>query len=381
MEFLQYDLDEVFDSKSAISAILMAARELNGTEKDGAFFNEIYIWGTEEVGRRVVASAEQLGIRILGVFDSNPLKKGTKFMGFVVDEPKVVSVPVIICSYHMPQHLASASKLLGPYAISAWEFILSFRSHNHLPWNNLREPNLLTEEEVNNLEIIALRCAKDFQPEFWKQVAARHFVGICSTTNVPNSRASDEYFVPGIHNTTSKSIFLDLGAFTGDAVKRFFNLDIEGWRDERQAIAIEADRKNYKELLQVQNLYPSLIPLNAVISDKAGVIRFSEVEASMGSSALFFDTNTFLPAVTIDDIFELIEFTHSKFDIEGFERNALAGARKAISEGNALWSVASYHLWDDMWVLPTFFSNDYSIAVSSHAPLPWDTTLHFYRRP
>ncbi len=96
---------------------------------------------------------------------------------------------------------------------------------------------------------------------------------------------------------------------------------------------------------------------------------------SQYDQAIFFEPNTIVPAVTVDEIASHYEFTHVKFDIEGFERFALEGAKESISKGDALWSVASYHVHDDFWEIPSFFSTDYEMSVSRHAALPWDTTL------
>jgi|694.fasta_scaffold17755_6 FkbM family methyltransferase len=339
----------------------------------------VYLWGSEEVARRMSTLLEELSIPIIGIFDSNPAKEGKSFLGHKIQLPRDIEAPVIICSYNQPSHLEEAKRLIGDQAIAAWELLVLSKSKRHLPWNNLRIPSDLDESEKKHLIQVGNRCSHDTVAEYWRQVAARHFVSILSTNQTGSYAIDNEYFVPGIAETTNESIFLDLGAYNGDTIRRFFAQSING-DDRRKAIALEADRFNYEHLLKMSTENPRVIPINAAVDKKSGIIPFSQIENSMGSSAIFFEPNTIVPAVTVDEIASHYEFTHVKFDIEGFERFALEGAKESISKGDALWSVASYHVHDDFWVIPSFFSTDYEMSVSRHAALPWDTTMHFNRK-
>jgi FkbM family methyltransferase len=373
------DPSTINDSESAFAQIdkLMEELDFDPVQKAKLFSGGVHIWGSAEVARRIVRVLSELEIPLLGVFDSNPNKVGSQFEGFTIEAPREVRNFVIVCSYHAPQHLIEAKKILGDLALSAWDLLALHLNSYSLPWNNLRNPSSLSDFERDKLLQVGSRCDEDTQEEFWREVAARHFVGINAVSGLGMRSASTEYFVPEVTQTNGESVFLDLGAYTGDTLDRFFAQSIDGL-DNRKAIAIEADKSNYQILLNKYSKNRNIHLLNAAINSTSGIIPFSESSYSIGSSALFFEANTIIPAVTIDDIFDKQSFSHVKFDIEGFERIALAGASKAIKSSGAVWSVASYHLYDDFWELPSFFPEEFKIHVSRHAPLPWDTTMHFY---
>jgi FkbM family methyltransferase len=368
------------DSESAFAQIdkLIEELDFNLVENTKLFAKGVHIWGSAEVARRVVVVLRELKIPLLGIFDSNPSKTGTQFEGFIIEMPREVDNFVIVCSYHLPEHLSEARKMLGDSALSAWELLAMNLHSSSLPWNNLRNPRNLTNFEREKLVQVASRCDQATREEFWREVAARHFVGINAVSGIGMRSANTEYFIPEVIQTNGDSVFLDLGAYTGDTLDRFFAQTIEGL-DNRKAIAVEADKSNFEILLNKYSKNRNIHLLNTAINSTSGIIPFSESDYSMGSSALFFEANTMIPAVTIDDIFAKQSFSHVKFDIEGYERIALAGASEAIKSSGAVWSVASYHLYDDFWELPSFFPEDFKIHVTRHAPLPWDTTMHFYQ--
>jgi FkbM family methyltransferase len=373
--------DYVTDQKSCFQAIEELSNQIESKTNQPHldFLTGVYIWGTEEVARRIVLLLEELNIPLLGIFDSDVNKQGHYFGKYEIQSPRAVNNYVVVCSYNQPAHLESARELLGERALAAWELLILNSKTQYLPWNNLRKPSQLTLQEKDRLGKVGNRIHATSIHEYWKQVAAHHFVGILHNNQVGSFSNEEEYFVPGLIKTLSDSVFLDLGAYNGDTINRFFNQPI-GMSDSRKAIGVEADRNNYSELMRKFNERSDVILLNAVIGNESGLVPFSQSPSSMGSSALFFEANTIIPSITIDQIFQKMKFSHAKFDIEGFERMALQGARVAIEEGDAVWSVASYHLYDDFWVLPSFFSEDYEMHVTRHAPLPWDTTMHFMRK-
>ena len=66
--------------------------------------------------------------------------------------------------------------------------------------------------------------------------------------------------------------------------------------------------------------------------------------------------------------------------LKGFEAHALEGASSTLREGRANWVIAAYHREDDLFSLERFFSAEYRMEVSSHAPRPWDSTVYFVKR-
>jgi hypothetical protein len=267
----------ITDSESAFAQIdkLMEELDFDPVQNAKLFAEGVHIWGSAEVARRIVRVLSELEIPLLGVFDSNPIKVGSQFEGFTIEAPREVGNFVIVCSYHLPEHLIDAKKILGNSALSAWELLALHLDSKSLPWNNLRNPHNLSNYERDKLVQVGSRCDEETREEFWREVAARHFVGINAVSALGMRSVNTEYFIPEVIQTNADSIFLDLGAYTGDTLDRFFAQPVEGL-DNRKAIAVEADKSNFQILLNKYSKNRNIHLLNAAINSTSGIIPFSE---------------------------------------------------------------------------------------------------------
>jgi FkbM family methyltransferase len=371
---LEYDLQEINSEESFLKSLSYAkSQNFESAQK----FTKVNIWGTKGLAIHIIDFCNRYGIEINSIFDSDVDIIGKDFHGRQVEYPKENESPTIVCSYWTSRHLDFAKKSIGENVFTPWEFMIQLNDQTIWPWWNLRLPNNLSKDELNNLRKTSERCIDSLSyAEFWKQIAARHMIGIVNSKNIGSDSPSNEYFVERYTETKSHSIFLDLGAYDGDTINRFFAQEITG-SDNRKAVGIEADLRNFLKLRALSELNPKITPIHAAISDKNMLISFNENEHSLVSSGLSKVGKHIVPTVTIDQLFKSESFTHVKFDIEGFERLALEGCNSAIKSNNAIWSVASYHLYDDFWILPGKFPKKYKIGVTSHAPRPWNTTFYF----
>jgi FkbM family methyltransferase len=373
---LEYDLHEINSEESFLKSLSYAKSEkLESTHK----FTKVNIWGTKGLAIHIIDFCNRYGIEINSIFDSNIDNLGKVFHGRQIESPRQNESPTIVCSYWTSRHIDLAQKSIGENIFTPWEFMISLNDETIWPWWNLRLPNNLSEDEIKYLRKTSERCIDNLSyTEFWKQVAARHMIGIIDSKNVGSDAPSTEYFVKRYTETKSSSIFLDLGAYDGDTINRFFAQEITGG-DNRKAVGIEADLRNYLKLRALSEVNPKITPIHAAISDENMLISFNENEHSLVNSGLSKVGKYIVPTVTINQLFKADSFTQVKFDIEGFERIALEGGSSAIKSKNAIWSVASYHLYDDFWILPRKFPRKYKIGVTSHAPRPWDTTFYFLK--
>ena len=212
------------------------------------------------------------------------------------------------------------------------------------------------------------------------QVAARHFVSMLHAEQVPSDPPETEYFVSRLWPASDAYRFLDLGAYSGDTIRRFADYVGAAAFSNAKAIALEPDAANFVQLCAYAASTPlPIIALKSIAGPACGVVEFSE--NLLGTASNVWGTpTTIVPSVTIDELADLEAITHVKMDIEGFEREALAGAQRLIERQSAYWAIASYHLPDDLVTLSGFFDDNYVLNVTSHAPRPWDTTLHFTPR-
>ena len=344
----------------------------------GPEFAGVYLWGTKEVARRLFSRLTAMNIKVLGVFDSDSSLWGMEWESMRVSEPMPVSVPVILAAYEIQklEEFALAAMPENKY-FSVWDVLLSIWNLKEQSWNGLQHPDDLTLDILEKHRVIAERS--ETPEEYWRQVASRYFIGITSESNFPSHSREDEYFPEGVIETSGSSAFLDLGAFNGDTLEKFFSKEVSS-PDFRIAVGVEPSKQNMAGLLETisrQNM--NALAVNATVGESRGLVRFEEQVVGVESGVASTSAGELVAMIKVDDLFAEFTFTHVKMDIEGHERYALAGARNAISTGASAWSVCSYHLVDDFLELPKYFDQSYRLFCTSHAPRPWDTTFHFVK--
>lgn len=378
IELLYRDPAELASLADVVTAIQEAARELESVPQRN-LDKGVYLWGTNEVAMRIHAALCRAGVPILGVFDSDPHKLGSEFAGYVIEEPRNASAPIIACSYWNARHLACAPALgIEAEVLSVWELLLVMPALDVLPWAGLRLPGQFGAEDIEGIGKLLDRTAD--ANELLMQVAARHFVSMLHEEQVPSDPPEAEYFVARLWPHSDAYRFLDLGAYSGDTIRRFADFVGASTLTTAKAIALEPDAANFVQLCAFSSSTPlPIIALKSIAGRTCGVVEFSE--NALGTASNVWGTpTTLVPSVTIDQLAALEPISHVKMDIEGFEREALAGAKELIERKSAYWALASYHRPDDLVSLASYFDDGYAVNVTSHAPRPWDTTLHFTPR-
>ena len=98
-----------------------------------------------------------------------------------------------------------------------------------------------------------------------------------------------------------------------------------------------------------------------------------------GSSAVSVSGNTLVACVPLDQILADPQPTYIKFDIEGAEREALAGAENTIRGARPILAVCVYHKPDDLWELPLYLRellDDYRFFLRRHAEEAFDVVCY-----
>jgi FkbM family methyltransferase len=145
---------------------------------------------------------------------------------------------------------------------------------------------------------------------------------------------------------------VDCGAFTGDTIERF--LEVQGDRF-RRIVALEPDEANFSRLCDcVRRMGGSresrTQTYRAAVGSSHRVERF---DASGDMSASFSASGTSeVEVLPLDEILSDDEKLYIKFDVEGAEMDALRGARRILSDARPALAVCVYHRPEDMWDIP-----------------------------
>jgi FkbM family methyltransferase len=150
-------------------------------------------------------------------------------------------------------------------------------------------------------------------------------------------------------------------------------------------LAIEPDPANF---IRLEETVAALPP--------AARVKVHCLQAALGSarSTLYLDaTGTAASATsaapsagtiavgadTLDSLVEGARTTFIKLDIEGFEVEALQGARKTIERDAPVLAVCVYHQQDHLWKIPLLMSglrDDYAFFLRPHNEEGWDLVCY-----
>jgi FkbM family methyltransferase len=147
-----------------------------------------------------------------------------------------------------------------------------------------------------------------------------------------------------------------IGTFTRFALKRGAHLVIAF---EPDPINIFHFKKNFEKEISTKKV----ILIEAAAWDSPGNLKFkNQGIVNTGARRVDKNGNIVVPAVTIDDTTKRLELDRVDFikmDIEGAERNAVAGASKTISRFKPKMALCTYHLPDDPEVISSLVFNAY----------------------
>jgi FkbM family methyltransferase len=353
----------------------------------GELANSIIIHGAGRFGRMVNRKLNSLGIRPLAFVDNNPSLWGKKIDGSEVLEPKEAAsthgkqAVFLVCVWNGEAHDRMADRVgqlksLGcevviPFGFLFWKYHQTFLPHYclDLPEKVLTQKNLihaamqLWDDQYSREEFVAqveFRTSLDFDLIDWT-VDGKH------------------YFPPGLFSLTENEVFVDCGAFDGDTVADF----IQQTRGRfQQVIAFEPDTVTYPRLEErISELDGDLrqrIRLNQqAIGRMPGMICFDSTGTVLSKTG---SGSGEVQVVDLDSALTSVNPTYIKFDIEGFEPEALMGASHLLSRTRPILALSVYHQQDHLWKIPLLLSSmvpeRYEFFLRPHGTESWDLVCY-----
>jgi len=155
-----------------------------------------------------------------------------------------------------------------------------------------------------------------------------------------------------IRGLGSKSCVVDIGAYTGDTLQTLLR-----WCGNPigRVVAYEPDPVNFAGLKQHVGAIPAVFRdriecRQAAVGATTGTISF---EPSGKPGTIMNGTGSVtVPCVRIDDEFAGQQLDYLKFDVEGFEREALEGAVATVMRCQPALGLSIYHKPADLFQLP-----------------------------
>lgn len=309
------------------------------------FSSKFVCLGAGNLGRRIARV-----IRPVLVCDNNSSLWGGKAENIPVVSPveavkRYPEATFVVAIWHPSRNETMMDRIRQLEALGASNVVPFYELFGE--YGNLLLPNLFWERPDyyagHTEEIARGRALLDNagQQEFDRQMRLR---GGDFSGQVIDPGA--QYFAHDLFRLTRNEIFIDCGAYDGDTIAEFRRAT--GDRFDR-IVAFEPDPGNFAAL-------------NSAVSGDARIavqpyatdVRRKTVQFAIGGTgAHISSTGTCeVQTITLDEALEGIAPTYIKFDIEGSERDALAGGRQTITRHRPKLAVCAYHCPDHLWSIP-----------------------------
>lgn len=170
--------------------------------------------------------------------------------------------------------------------------------------------------------------------------------------------------------------FVDAGAYDGMDSVRYIN-----WcgNENAKVWTFEPDKNQLSICSENVSKYSNVNIINAGLSDRAEKIRF--VADKNGMSKISSIGTEEIVTVQLDDALNGEEVGFIKMDIEGYEENALRGAKKIIEQQHPVLAICIYHKREDIWRIPKLlleYYPDYSFAMGHYRIGQVETVLYAF---
>ena len=171
-------------------------------------------------------------------------------------------------------------------------------------------------------------------------------------------------------------ILFDAGAFDGDSIRDFLTAAESQYK---RIIACEPDKKNMEKLQEFIRI-TNLKNINTVckgLGDGQKILKYKSTGTMI--STIDEDGKEEIQVDSIDNILNDAPVTIIKMDIEGYEKEALLGAKQTIQKYNPMLFISAYHKKDDLFSIQRMiksFSEEYRFFFRIHKPLAIDAVLY-----
>jgi len=317
----------------------------------------LVLLGAGGLGRLITKLARQNGDQVVAFCDNAQRLWGSEVEGVPVMSPADAAdlygddaiFIVTIWAAFVPGTMSDrVAQLMGLNCRCVLPFQYYLWKHpESLPYFNVDLPSRVLQQRDDVAACMELWSDDDSEIEYLAQVRAR--LTACFEDIAP-ADSNGQYYPSDLLCFTDDEVFVDVGAFDGDSLESFIGAASGRFR---RAIAYEPDPNNFAKLRERTSLnaWRSRLDLRQqAVTDVPGVVSFltgQEMSSRMGSGGVE------VPAVTIDSLLdEGIVPTFMKFDVEGFETQAIGGGARTIAEHQPALAVCVYHKQDHLWMLP-----------------------------
>jgi FkbM family methyltransferase len=351
---------------------------------------DIVLMGAGGLGRRTLAGLRQDGFEPLAFADNRIERQGTTLDGLPVLSPEAAATAfgrraafvVTIWGANSPHrfaHSAAQLRALGADVVCSFPALFWKYPDALLPFYLQDLPSRVLDERTDVRRAFDLWEDDASRAEYVAQVRFRlsaDFDGLSHPVAHP------QYFPDDLFTWSGDEWMVDGGAFDGDTIRM---LSASYGDRFGHVLALEPDPANFAKL---QATLAALPPESRAKVDCRQIALASERRTlHLDATGTAASATTVAPsagtiavsAETLDSIVEGARPTFVKLDIEGFEVDALQGARTTIERHAPILAVCVYHKQDHLWRIPLLLHKlreDYAFFLRPHNEEGWDLVCY-----
>jgi FkbM family methyltransferase len=325
---------------------------------------DLVLYGAGTLGRSVLKRIRQTGIEPFAFADDTNNKEGTLVECVPVMAPQQVveraTKPVVFVVTILNPLLSflAAQKRLSQFSNAgvisflklAWRYPESF-----LPYGQFELPQDVLAKRDEIRRGFALWDDDESRRQFIAHLRFRLYLDYEALP----ANSHDDYFPADLlPKFPDDVVFVDCGAFDGDSIRRFLAHQQNHFS---KIHAFEPDAVNCAKLdafrqTLVPDLRQKVMVHNAAVGDRRTKMSFNAT-GNM-SAALATSGNSEVEVIPIQDVVKANGApVYLKYDVEGAEQEAIAGAETLIREARPFLAISIYHRPDDLWQLPLYIAS------------------------
>jgi FkbM family methyltransferase len=323
----------------------------------GAYEGLVIAGASGFVAEHTMAGLERLGTPPVALVDNNPARWGGTFHDVVVlpaaeairRHPNAVYVAAVFTHTPLRQQLL----MLGASRVVSYAPLFHKYPGTFLPYFAVDDPAAIAAQ-ADAVQRAASIWADEESASLYAAIL-QWFVTLDSDA-VPRPLPASATYFPDVLLLRDDEVFVDCGAFDGDTALTYAAAC--GGR-YGSIIALEPDPGTFTRLTARVATLERTVAMNAAVGARRGSLPFV-ANGALSSHAVTAGAQGLAAGGPLIDV-EVVTLdglaprpTYVKMDIEGFEREALAGGRGLLSGGDTAFAVTLYHRMSDLWQLPLF---------------------------
>ena len=329
----------------------------------------IVLYGMGDGGDRVLAFLRENGLCAAGVFASDEFVRGQSFHGFPVltyaQAREKFGEMLVLLSFgtRQPEVLSQIDRIAAEQELYCPDFPVA---------GEQAFTRDFYEREKSRFDAVFARLADGQSKLVFQNTIAYKLTGEIGYLRGCETAPEEAY--GNILKLQPGDSLADLGAYRGDTAADFVK-----FCPEYSSIDLfEPDAYTFRHLTEtVKGLKNCRCHLLAA-SDHTGTLPFS---SRGGRNSAARQTDTVVPCDCVDRVLAGKTVTFFNIDVEGHERQAIAGASQTMQKSNASILVAAYHRSEDLFAIPEQVLSilpDKKLYLRHFAQLPaWETNFYF----